>query len=242
MDCRVALGLALMVPACGVLVSAQAGKFTPPRLVRVQMPPVPEPRIVGGGEVLLEFIIDQRGFPTRPGIVRSTPPFTQMMLDAVSRWHFEPAKVADERGIEQPVDAAISVAAAFRPPTMVNGPVLGEAPKDLMKPSGEASYPLSIPMPDFPPQALDGSVVLYELSLDANGRLTNSRNVAVAPGYEGVTRSALSTMVFRGALYRTRPVPSSAYVVFGFRSPVTPGVPGCSQPPCKEPPPKLFPR
>ena len=224
-------------------VSAQSVRYTPPRLVQTALPAMPAPMVVGGGEVLIEGIVDTRGVPTRIAILRSTPPFTQMVLDAFARWQFEPARVRDEKGVEHAVDAPVTVAARFRPPTLYDGPVAGESARDHLQPSADVAYPLGVPTPAYPPRALDGSTVLFELSLDESGRITSSKSVAMTPGFEGVTRDAVASMRFRGASYRARPVPATAYVIFGFRSPVV----GAPTPPCdprigKCPPPAASPQ
>ena len=87
-------------------------------------------------------------------------------------------------------------------------------------PSAEVAYPLTLPTPVFPPNALEGAVVMFEVTLDQAGNLTEARGVQSLGGYEGVSRDALATMRFRGAAYRARPVQARAYVMFGFR-PVT---------------------
>ena len=210
----------VLVLALGTAAAAQAFRFTPPRLVKTELPPVPSPMVVGGGEVLVEALVDARGFPTRPTVLRGTPPYTQMVLDALARWHFEPARATDDGGREIAVEMPITVAAVFRPPTLYNMVLPGEPPRDFSRPSAEVAYPLTLPTPAFPPNAVMGAVVMYELLLDQAGRITESRSVQSVGGYEGVARDALGTMQFRGASYRARPVPARAYVLFGFR-PVT---------------------
>ena len=51
----------------------------------------------------------------------------------------------------------------------MNTPTIGEPPKDLRKPSGDVAYPISTAMPNYPPQARDGGVVLFEVSLNEAG-------------------------------------------------------------------------
>jgi hypothetical protein len=210
----------VLVLALGSAATAQTFRFTPPRLVKAELPPVPSPMVIGGGEVLIEALVDARGFPTRPTVLRGTPPYTQMVLDALARWHFEPARAPDDRGREMAVEMPITVGAVFRPPTLYSQALPGEPPRDFARPSADVAYPLTLPTPAFPPNALHGSVVLYELTLDQGGRVTESRSVASLGGYEGATRDALSAIPFRAASYRARPVETRAYLLFGFR-PVT---------------------
>jgi hypothetical protein len=113
--------------ALSVVVSAQLPSYTPPRLVRGDLPSLPPPNVVGGGEVMIEATIDQRGALTGPIVLRSTPPFSNLVLDAVSRWAFTPAR-ATTGGKETVVDGTVLIAAVYRPPTLMNGPTLGNRP------------------------------------------------------------------------------------------------------------------
>src|SRR5918993_1261592 len=79
-----------LTPATSVL--AQPGKFTPPRLLKAELSALPSPMVVGGGEVLVEAIVDRAGRLTRPIVLRGTPPYTQLVLDAIAMWRFEPAR------------------------------------------------------------------------------------------------------------------------------------------------------
>src|SRR5215213_8969456 len=80
----------------------QERRFVPPRITAAALPQLPSINVVGGGEVLIEAVIDRRGLMTRPSILRSTAPFTQFVLDAIPRWQFEPARDIDYKGQEMP--------------------------------------------------------------------------------------------------------------------------------------------
>lgn len=211
-----AVALAVGVSAQGL----QTPRFVSPRLTAAELPPLPAPTVAGGGEVLIEAVVDRRGAITRPQVLRATPPYTQFVLDAITRWRFEPARDIDFKGLETTVEMPITVLAIYRPPVLLNAPTVGEPPKDLMKPSEDVAVATSAVAPLFPPNARDGGVVLYEIALDEGGRVTGTRDVVSAAGFEGVARSALAQFRFRAASYRARPVPATTYVVFGFRAPV----------------------
>jgi hypothetical protein len=181
--------------------------------------------VIGGGEVLIEFIVDQRGAVTRPVIIRSTPPYTQMVLDVIEDWRFEAARAVDERGVERPVEMPVTVSALYRPPTVYNGPTLGDSPREMARPSGDVAYPIAMVQPGFPPQALFGAVLLYEISLNEIGNMVEARGLTPGLGYESAARESLAKMRFRGATYRARSVPAVTYVLFGFRQPTTVGSP-----------------
>jgi hypothetical protein len=215
--CRAAAMLALLSAAAAY---GQPRSFTPPRLVRAALPLLPGPTVVGAGEVIVELTVNETGVVTRPIPLRSTPPYTQLVLDAVSRWQFEPARFVDEKGMESRVSTPVVVAAVYRPPTFVNAPTVGDPPKDLAAPSGDVAYPTALSMPVHPPQALEGAVLLFELALDERAAVIQARPFGASFGYDGVTRDALVRWRFRPATFRGRPAAASTYVVFGFPSPV----------------------
>lgn len=228
--------------ALAVVVSAQGlqkPRFVPPRLKTAELPPLPPlhaPTVSGGGEVLIEALVDRRGTVLRPAIVRATPPYTQFVLDAIARWQFEPARDIDYKGLESVVDMPITVTAMYRAPVLMNAPTIGEPPREWGKPSGEAAHPTATAMPNYPPQARDGGVVLFELSLNEAGVVTEARGIGLAAGFESASREALASWRFRGGSYRARPVPTTAYVLFGFRPPVglePPCLPNDPSPPCR---------
>jgi len=215
---RVALAtLVLSVATTGY---AQQLKFTPPRLLTGELSVLPAPTIIGGGEVLIEGTVDRGGLLTRPIVLRGTPPYTQMVLDAVSSWRFEPARIVGPDGIETAVEMPVAIGAVYRPPILMNAPTIGEPPKDWSKPSADVAYPISIEPPNYPPLARDGGVVLLEVTLDESGGVTETRGIASTGGFESASREALAKWRFRGGTYRARPVAATAYVLFGFRPPV----------------------
>jgi len=181
---------------------------------------LPAPTVAGGGEVLIEAMVDRRGVLTRPLVSRATPPYTQLVLDAIARWQFEPARDTDYKGVETTVEMPVTVIAIYRAPVLLNAPTLGEPPKDLMRVSGDAAMATSTVTPLYPPNARDGGVLLYEITLDDGGRVTGTREVASAGGFQSAGHDALTQFRFRAGSYRARPVPATTYVIFGFRAPV----------------------
>jgi TonB family protein len=200
--------------------------FTPPQLISGDPPGLPPPTVVGGGEVLVEATIDKSGNVTHPILLRNTPPYGQMVLDAISRWRFTPAHAPDAKGADEVVEAPVLIAAVYRAPAVFNNATLGTAPVDQSRASSETPYPVVMPAPGYPTQAqYGGGVVMLEASLDAAGIVRGLRTIRSNPAFDAVARDAVSQWKFRGASLRSLPVPSNAYIIAGFAQPVGLGQP-----------------
>ena len=229
------------------LLLAVTAAFTPPQLVSGDPPGLPPPNVVAGGEVLVEATIDTYGAVTHPVLLRNTPPYGQMVLDAISRWRFTPARVPAENGVDQVmIDSYVLIAAVYRPPTVYNGPTVGTAPLDQSRASSETPYPLMMSMPAYPPQTLLGGVTLLEVSLDEAGISKGARIVRSSATFDSAARDAVNQWQFRGASLRSRAVPANVYVIVGFPQPlgpssssVTPPFVGPTTTPVGAPPPMI---
>jgi hypothetical protein len=235
---KAGIAVAALALSAAAAVSAQRLEFTPPRLIKAQLTPLPAPTIAGGGEVLIEAIVDRTGRVGRPIVLRGTPPYTNMVLEAIATWQFDAARERSLTGVDTTVEMPVAIAAIYRSPVLMNAPTIGEPPKDWSKPSSEIAYPISMEMPNFPPQARDGGVVLLEVALNEAGTVTDTRGIASTGGFESASREAVAKWRFRGGSYRARPVPATAYVLLGFRAPVVSSSPGQppSVPPTSKPP------
>ena len=202
------------------LLLAVTAVFAPPRLLSGDPPGLPPPNVVAGGEVLVEVTVNTSGAVSRAVLLRSTPPYGQMVLDAVKRWRFAPAHATDADGHDQAVEASVLVAAVYRPPTVNNGPTVGTAPLDVSKPSSSSPYPVTMAHPVHPVQALSPGVVLLEVSIDESGITRAIRTIRSSPGLDGAARDAVAQWQFRGASFGGSSVRSVAFVVVGFPQPI----------------------
>lgn len=205
-----------------MVVGQQSPPFSPPKAQRVEVPSLPRPNVVAGGEVVIELTVDAKGLPRTPVVLRSTPPYTQIVLDALMDWEFTPAQALDTQGQESPVEAQVIVVAVYRPPSILNGPTLGEPPVQLSPASTDVAAPSVIVPPVYPVKSLGQGVMLFELRIDEQGRVTQSAALATTAGFEEVSRDALRQWTFKPALYRGRPAAASTYVLFGFMPPLGP--------------------
>ena len=180
--------------------------------------PVQPPKVPGGGQVLLELTVGNDGKVVKGHTLRSTPPFTELLVDAVRLWKFQPA---EDRGDD--VESAVLVAGLFRPPTLtLMGPAAGEPTEDVTPPSNLIPMPYTMVPPDYPPGALADGVVLVEVIVERDGTVDAARVLRSSAAFDRAATDAVLQWKFRPARWDGKPVPSFAYVVFGFRQPVTP--------------------
>jgi TonB family protein len=200
-------------------VMAAAQVFLPARLRTGSAElPVP-PHVVAGGEVLLEVAVGGDGAVAHVTTLRDTPPFTDMLRRAVEGWRFE-AATEDGRARAWP----ILVAGIFRPPALA-GPVAGTPPRDLVQPCGELPVPVALIVPPYPPAALGDGHVLIEATVGSDGTVEDARFVEGAAPFAQAALGAARETRFRPACRQGRPLAVAVYLVFGFRSPVTPPPP-----------------
>src|SRR5262245_31029955 len=89
----VARGL-LSAVVLAAAVAAQ-GAFTPARFRSGALPDLP-PLALGGGQVFVEASVSNAGRVTGVAPLRTTPPFTNLVVAAVRGWQFAPAEIEVE--------------------------------------------------------------------------------------------------------------------------------------------------
>ncbi len=211
----------LVVVAMCALPMAAPEQPTPARYVSGELPAVPV-QALGGGQVFLELAVTAAGSVGGATILRATPPFTDAVVNAIQGWRFDPARDTD--GPKEPlhdVASTVLVAALFRPPTMLNGPVAGTPPKDVGTASIATPLPGSIIGPAFPAKAMASGLVLVEADVAAAGAVIDARVIVSAPGFDEPALNAARQWTFRPARLHGRAAPSVVYLMFGFRQPVT---------------------
>ena len=206
---------------CALLFMAAQEQPTPARYVSGELPAIPV-QTVGAGQVFVELAVTASGTVSTATILRATPPFTDAVVSAVQNWRFDPARDSDDP--KEPLrdtPSTVLVAAIFRPPTMLNGPVAGTPPKDVGGPSVTTPLPASAVAPAFPPKALSSGMVLVEVDVNAAGAVIDARPIVSAPGFDEPAVNAARQWTFRPARLHGRAAPSVAYLIFSFRQPVT---------------------
>ncbi len=200
------------------------GSFQPARFHSGEV--VVQPPMAGGGQVLLELDVSASGEVTKVTVLRSTPPFTDLLQKAVGGWRFTAAREArGEPEALAAVDSKVLVAGFFRAPTLYNAPALGEAPKDVA--SAVGGGPISrvdgrsaLPSNRSPAHEPDGSG-----GGGRRGRRQSHVEQSSPAGQAGLDAAALDgarQWRFRPARRKGTAIASVAYIVFGFREPVAP--------------------
>jgi TonB family protein len=209
-----------------LLLAAQEPAYSPARLRSGKVSPIPVTAI-GGGEVLVDVDVSAEGAVTRATPLRSTPPFTELVVNAVRDWKFFPARDlvdADRARAGEPtsrvaVPSNVLVAAVFRPPSL-HAPTLGEPPKDLSSGPNVLPFPLAMIPPLFPPRAVGNGVVLLEVRVSANGTVDDVGVINSAPPFDDAATKAVRQWRFRPSQVHGTAVPTIVYVMVGFRVPV----------------------
>jgi TonB family protein len=204
-------------------VGAQAG-FVPARYVSGNLP-VPPVLAVSGGQVFLEVLVAADGHVESVRTLRTTPPFTDAVTAAVRSWRFTPAMEAAPPSAGQPaapavpVAAPVFVAAVFEPPVL-NGPTLGQPPRDDLSASDETPIPAAAKGAAYPPRARGDGTVLVEVTIDNTGVLTDAQVKVSSPGFDAAAIAAAQSWSFRPARRHGNAVTTYAYLLFAFRQPV----------------------
>jgi TonB family protein len=170
--------------------------------------------------VLVEAAVDRTGSVSGVTVLRTTPPFDEVVTTAVRGWRFSPGEVVQADGTRGPAATRVLVAAILRPPTLLNGPTVGEPPRDVKAPSEQVPFPIAIAMPPFPPLAIAGGVVMLEVDVRPDGSVGKAVVVRSGPGFDGAAMDAIAQWRFTPPRLGGRIVPSVAYVVFAFSQPI----------------------
>jgi TonB family protein len=212
----VALGLALV---CSIATVVASQPTTAPRL-RDAAVPLPAPEALGGGEVIVELSVAIDGSVASVQPLRTTPPFTQRLVDVVAKWRFTNATtVIDSRVTAVPYP--VLVIGAFRAPTLYAGPALGGVAETRGVASARLPQLQSVLMPSYPPRATGDGFVIIEIEMTRFAVPREYRVITPASGFDSAALSAVRAWRF------TPPATSDVadrvfvYALVGFRSPVT---------------------
>jgi TonB family protein len=178
---------------------------------------------VGAGEVVLELNVTDDGRVDGIDRLRSTVPFTDMVVAAVGSWRFVPAIIVTD-GRARPTASKVLVAALYRPPALYMGGTLGEQVRELAPPSGLAPAVLEIVPPPYPPNAKGDGTVLMEVELGTGGDVADVKVMHSGGSFDMPAMDAARRWRFAPPR-SVGPSRHYAYVIVGFREPIAPPTP-----------------
>jgi TonB family protein len=164
-------------------------------------------------QVALDVGVDPTGSVSGVWCLYGSALVADRLGEAVSRWAFEPATEGGDQSASR-----VLVAALFRPSTLFNvGPC---EPPDSMLPAPEGlPIPVIVVPPAYPVHALGGGTVVVEVEIGPSGDVRSTRVIGEPTGFDGAAAQAAQLWHFRPARRQGQPVPTVAYLVFGFQEP-----------------------
>ena len=209
-----------------LLATALAAQSFQPAVLQTNTIPGVSMAAVGGGEVFLELSVNRDGRVTSVRPLRTTPPFTDMVVRAVSNWSFAPAEDDAERAAtegdklaRERIETKVLAVAMYRPPALYTG-TIGELPRTIAQASEDSAFPLMTVMPPYPPRALDAGLALLQVYVGVDGLVNDVKVFRSAPAFDSAATDAVRQWRFRPAVVRGRPVSTIVYVMFGFPAPI----------------------
>jgi len=211
-----------LVIACAIVLAAASqvlaqADIEPARFTDGSIPRMP-PNAAGAGDVLLSVAVSSTGVVGSIDVLRSTPPFTNPMIEAVRTWRFSPALDS----IRKPMDTRVLVAAVVGAPS-INVPTAGGAPTDLSTADTRVPFPAQTNAPAYPVNARFEGSVLVETRVDPTGHVVGVTAIRSSPPFDTPALDAARSWTFRPAHDPAAPPSTYAYLLFVFRQPVMAG-------------------
>jgi TonB family protein len=177
-------------------------------------PPALSPRQHGQCHAAFDVHIDSQGSVIGVRLLYGTGALRRDLEGAVAHWRFDPAAEDGE-----PREAHVLVVALFRAAALYAlGPC---SPPDiaLLTPSA-LPIPLAMSPPAYPARSSGAGVVIVEVTVGPSGQVRSTRTVGARTGFDGVAEQAARAWRFVPGHQKGRPIPTRAYLVFGFPEPV----------------------
>ena len=201
-----------IVFASAALMVAQAD-IEPARFVDGSIPQMP-PLAAAGGDVALSIAVSSTGTVGLIDILRTTPPYTDALVQAVRTWRFMPALDARRK----PMDSRVLVDAVVGSPGGY-APTVGTPPKDVSTSDTRVPFPAQTYGPTYPVNARAEGTVLVEARVDSTGHAVAVTAVRSAPPFDSPALDAAKSWTFRPAQGAAAPPSAYVYILFVFRQP-----------------------
>src|SRR5436853_885286 len=130
---RLATVTAIVLASAAAMVAQS--DIQPARFSEGNLPGAP-PLAVAGGQVMLSVGVSSKGEVGTIEVLRSTPPYTESLVEAVKSWRFSPA--LDEK--RQPMNSRVLIGSVVTAPSLY-APTLGTPPKDISTDDGRVPFP-----------------------------------------------------------------------------------------------------
>src|SRR5712691_8042593 len=161
---RFAIMTSVILLASAAPAFAQAD-IEPARFVDGAIPRMP-PLATAGGDVMLSVAVSSAGAASAIDVLRSTPPFTDAVVEAVRTWRFSPALDSARK----PMDTRVLIAVVIGAPSL-NVPTVGTPPKDVSPADARVPFPSRTSAPAYPVNARSEGAVLVETRVDPAGHV-----------------------------------------------------------------------
>ena len=176
--------------------------------VRIALPPVHVQC-----QAAFDVGVDPSGLVTEMSCLYGSAPLTNGLEEVVAQWYFEPAT---EDGVPKP--SHVLVAALFRPPALFNVGPCGPPDAMILAPP-DLPVPIVVRPPTYPVHALGRGVVIVEVGIGPSGEVRSARALGGPTAFDRAAEQAAQAWRFLPGCRQGRPVPTVAYLVFGFQEP-----------------------
>ena len=199
----------------------------PARFVNGAIPVLPV-MMTSRADVIVSADVSETGRVTAVDVLRSTPPLTDAVVQAVRGWRFSPALDS----MRKPMESRVLIDMVALAPSLYT-PTVGTPPKDVAPPDPRIPFPAQTRTPLYPINARTEGTLVLEARVDPTGHVVGVTAVRSAPAFDAPGLDAVRGWTFRPAQSPTAPPSTYVYVVMAFRQPLVGTSPplGTSTPP-----------
>ena len=197
-----------------VALSARAADYEPAHMTGGDIPQPPV-NAIGWVEATIDLELNSSGGVVNSTALRATPGGLNFVMPSLKNWKFKPANDGEAN-----VASHVLVAAMMRPAQLFD-PAGGQPAVDLKAPLKGTLYPKAFPRPAYPQKVIGNKSVLVEVLVGADGHVEQAMVTTPTSGFDGAALTAAKSWTFSPARYKDSAVRGVAYLIFGFRMPVT---------------------
>lgn len=201
--------------AVGVVgLTARAADYEPAHMTGGDIPQPPV-NAIGWVEATIDLELNSAGVVVNSTGLRATPGGLDFVMPSLKNWKFKPANDGEAN-----VASHVLVAAMMRPAQLFD-PAGGSPAEDLKAPLKDTLYPKVFPRPGYAQKVVGNKSVLIEVLVRGDGHVESATVKTPTSGFDGVALTTARSWTFAPARYKGNAVRGVAYLIFGFRMPVT---------------------